>query len=70
MYSVWKKAMDQLLSRASLLLGVEEEHIRPQVDNLMIDKKLVIKGDAVFASTYYYEELSCARMLQVHQCFP
>ena len=29
----------------------------------MMDKKLVIKGDKVFASSYYYMELNCARML-------
>ena len=28
-----------------------------------MDKKLVIKGDKVFASSYYYMELNCARML-------
>lgn len=55
--------MNMLLNRAHALLGVEEEDIRPQVDNLMMDRKVVIKGDAVFASSYYYAELNCARML-------
>ena len=55
--------MDILLRRASVLLNVDQEYIRPQVDNLMMDKKLVIKGTAVFAASYYYAELSCARML-------
>ena len=55
--------MNILLSRASSLLGVSEEHIRPQVDNMMMDRKLVIKGECVFASVYYYAELNCARML-------
>lgn len=55
--------MNMLLNRAHSLLGVEEEDIRPQVDNLMMDRKVVIKGDAVFASSYYYAELNCARML-------
>lgn len=54
---------DMLLERASSLLGVEPEHIRPQIDNLMMDKKLVVKGEKVFASAYYYAELNCARML-------
>lgn len=56
--------MDNLLSRAHALLGVAESDIRPQVDNLMMDKKLVIKGDRVFAMAYYYAELNCANMLQ------
>ncbi len=55
--------MDVLLRRAHILLDVAEEHIRPQLDNMMMDKKLVIKGDCVFAASYYYAELNCARML-------
>lgn len=56
--------MELLLRRASILLNVDMEAIRPQVDNLMMDKKLVIKGEAVFAASYYYAELNCARMLR------
>lgn len=55
--------MEGLLERAENLLGVAKEHIRPQLDNLMMDKKLVIKGDNVFSTSYYYAELNCARML-------
>ncbi len=55
--------MDILLDRANVLLGVARENIRPQIDNMMMDKKLVIKGECVFASSYYYAELNCARML-------
>ncbi len=55
--------MKVLLERAEVLLGVNQDNIRPQVDNLMMDKKLVIKGDNVFAASYYYAELNCARML-------
>ncbi len=52
-----------LLERAGRLLGLPQEAVRPQIDNLMMDKKLVIKGDKVFAASYYYMELNCARML-------
>lgn len=55
--------MDVLLDRAERLLGIKAEEIRPQVDNLMIDKKVVIKGHCVFSAVYYYAELNCARML-------
>ena len=55
--------MGILLERAHMLLNVAQEHIQPQVDNLMMDKKLVVKGDCVFAASYYYAELNCARML-------
>ncbi len=55
--------MEALLKRAEVLLGVPGENIRPQMDNLMMDKKLVIKEGCVFTSSYYYAELNCARML-------
>lgn len=56
--------MELLLERAAVLLGVEKENIRPQIDNLVMDRKLIVKGDAVFAAVYYYAELNCARMLR------
>ena len=56
--------LELLLRRASELLGVSEGNIRPQVDNLIMDRKLVAKGDAVFAAAYYYAELNCANMLR------
>lgn len=55
--------MEDLLERASQLLELDAEFIRPQLMNLVMDKKLVIKGEAVFTSSYYYAELNCARML-------
>ncbi len=55
--------MDKLLERAGSILGVDKEHIRPQLDNMMMDKKLVIKGENIFTALYYYAELNCARML-------
>ena len=55
--------MEILLERTQVLLSVAREYIRPRVDDLVIDKKLVIKGDCVFVSSYYYAELNCARML-------
>ena len=55
--------MEELLERAAVLLEVDKEHIRPQIDNLMMDKKVIVKGINVYASSYYYAELSCAHML-------
>ena len=52
-----------LLERAHTLLNVETECIQPQIDNLVMDKKLVVKKDCIFAASYYYAELNCARML-------
>lgn len=55
--------MEELLGRAEVLLGVPRDAIRPQIDNLMMDKKVVVKAEGVFVSSYYYAELNCARML-------
>lgn len=56
--------LDVLLQRAQALLGVDRENIRPQVDNLMMEKKAVVRGDCVFAAACYYAELNCAGMLE------
>ncbi len=56
--------VEAVLERAQALLQVAGENIRPQLDNLVMDRKLVIKGDSVFASSYYYAELGCAQMLK------
>ncbi|MBQ7919061.1 MAG: ATP-dependent RecD-like DNA helicase [Lachnospiraceae bacterium] len=55
--------LDVLLRRASVLLTVEDKYIQPQVDNLIMDKKLIRKGEKVYAASYYYAELNCAHML-------
>lgn len=56
--------MSLLLERAGTLLGVAQEYIRPQLDNLVMDKKLIIKSELVYAASYYYAELNCAHMLR------
>ncbi len=56
-----------LAEKTAMLLGLHPEVIEPQIDNLAMDKKLIIKRKEeekrVYASTYYYAELKCARML-------
>ncbi|MDO4294007.1 MAG: ATP-dependent RecD-like DNA helicase [Eubacteriales bacterium] len=56
-----------LVSRAAALLGLPEEAVADQLPNLVMDKKLVVKrageDTLCYASSYYYAELSCARML-------
>ena len=59
-----------LLQRAGELLMVDEENIFPQVENLAMEKKLILKTDAesetvqIFTAASYYAELSCASMLR------
>ena len=56
-----------LLRNTAIMLQLPEEVIEVQLANLTMDKKLVIKREEervfVYASTYYYAELNCARML-------
>lgn len=55
--------IDDLLRRAVALLQVSMESIEPQLSNMMMDKRIVIKNEKVYAYSYYYAELNCARML-------
>lgn len=59
-----------LLRKAGELLELEPSLMEPQLQNLMMDKKIVIKmpgaegGDRkIYGMTYYYAELNCAKML-------
>lgn len=56
-----------LLEKAADLLGLQPQQLEPQLSNLMMDKKIVIKEKdeykAVYGMSYYYAELNCARML-------
>ncbi len=59
--------MDVLTARAAEILGLEQELIMPQLGNMAMDKKLIIKGiekeQRIYASSYYYAELKCAKLL-------
>ena len=56
-----------LLRNTSVMLQIPPEVIEIQLTNLAMDKKLVIKMEEervmVYASSYYYAELNCAKML-------
>lgn len=56
-----------LLKRASDMLGLAPNQIEPQLANLAMDKKLVIKDKegklCIYSMSNYYAELNCARML-------
>jgi exodeoxyribonuclease V alpha subunit len=63
--------MEELISRTVTLLTngnggtIDRESIETQIGNLMMEKKLVTKGEGqVFAAGYFYEEQGCAVMLE------
>lgn len=60
----------ELLKRVVILLNVDLESIQLQLDNLAIDRKVIIKEISkdpltriVYSAPLYYAELNCARML-------
>ena len=56
--------MDQLLERSGQLLNIPSEQVNGCLQNMVMDKKLVIKGENVYATQFYYAELNCAKMMQ------
>lgn len=63
---------EMLLVKSADMLGLAPGQIEPQIANLAIDKKLVIKEKAledgsklkcIYGMSFYYAELNCARML-------
>ncbi|MCQ2081189.1 MAG: ATP-dependent RecD-like DNA helicase [Lachnospiraceae bacterium] len=55
--------VDVLIEKAISLLGISKEEIMPQIENLIVEKKLIKKGENIYSSHYYFAELSSARML-------
>lgn len=60
--------MEMLLEKTAVLLEIDKNNLEPQVYNLAMDKKVIIKdmGEGhiqVYGSSAYYCELSCGKML-------
>ena len=58
---------EKLLERAAELLGVPEEALEGQLENLAMEQKVICRREAekklVYASAFYHAEMNCARML-------
>jgi exodeoxyribonuclease V alpha subunit len=58
---------EKLLEKAAELLGVQEEVLVGQLENLAIEKKIILKKEEekklAYVSSFYYAEMRCARML-------
>ena len=56
-----------LLRNTSIMLQISPEVIEVQLSNLAMEKKLIIKTEEdrvyIYATSYYYAELNCAKML-------
>ena len=56
-----------LLEKSAMMLELTIEQIAPQLDNLAIDRKIIIKekdgAQCIYSNSAYYAELNCARML-------
>ncbi len=56
--------MERLIEGSYELLGVEATHIQSHIMNLAMDKKLVVKGEQVYAQSFYRMEELSAGMLR------
>ncbi len=54
---------EELFAGASELLHVAPESMEKHLVDLQMEKKIVVKGQEIYASQYYYMELNAARML-------
>lgn len=54
---------EELLARSSSLLGTSVELIETEINNMAMDRKIIIREDKVYSPNYFYGELNCARML-------
>ncbi len=54
---------EELLQKAISLLGVDGSGIETQLANLAMERRIIIKSDQVYAASFYYAELNCAKML-------
>lgn len=59
--------MNIFVDKAKMLLGVSQKSIEIQLENLAVERRVVIKacenGKKVYLASYYYEEGFCARKL-------
>ncbi len=60
---------EMLLQQAGELLDVDTDLLSPELENLAVDRKVIVKHDPaentdrVYARTFYYAELNCASLL-------
>lgn len=54
---------EELFAGASELLHVTPESMEKHLVDLQMEKKIVVKGQEIYAAQYYYMELNAARML-------
>lgn len=55
--------VDVLTKRCAELLGTGKQDMLPEIENLAVDKKIIIKNGRAYSSQYYAAEGACARML-------
>ncbi|SCY30161.1 exodeoxyribonuclease V alpha subunit [Lachnospiraceae bacterium XBB2008] len=53
----------ELTGKAAELLDIDRALIETEITNLAVERKVVVKGEDVYAAEYYYAELKCAVLL-------
>lgn len=52
-----------LFFEAKKMLGMDDETIKNELQNLALDRKLIIREENVYLSVFFYAEQNCARLL-------
>ena len=52
-----------LFFEAKKMLGMDDETIKNELQNLALDRKLIIREENVYLSAFFYAEQNCARLL-------
>ncbi len=59
--------LEDLINETAETLGTDEDAVREQISDLVLNRKIIIKNDndckKVYYKTYYYEEQNCARKM-------
>ena len=62
---------EELIRDTAALLGLSEEQTGEEIENLVVERSLIVKGDKAFLSRVYHTELACARLLlDLRDAFP
>ena len=52
-----------LFFEAKKMLGMDDESIKNELQNLALDRKLIIRDENVYLAAFFYAEQNCARLL-------
>lgn len=55
--------INELESKAEQMLGTDIENVKNEIEGLVVDRRIIVRGENVYTKNYYYAELNCASKL-------